>query len=274
MKCARCGAENWDNSYRCSVCGGVLEGQRRDDSVSYASLYGPPEKKAPPGQEVIDTASMERQGSYEYIFDEEHQTMIAAERRGGRLIPTTPGSRSVGERPAYLAQYDRHPERERGNLYFNHKLLPFIIPLLIAGALFIVGTFCGWMTLQDGREYSGWDLYREGKAGMNGGNALFIPDVINADRADYERTGMLFTGIWTLAGGVLLLFMAGVVVFLYEHRILYFTALLGGVLLVITAINLTMTIFSRADMEWPIYALPAITVAVIIIALDARRAYT
>ena len=274
MKCSSCGAENWDGNYRCSVCGYVLEVQGQEDSISFASLYGPPEQKSQFKQEVIDTASLERQGSYEYVYDEEHQTMLAAERRGDHLVPTTVGTRSVSERPTYLTQYSRHPERKRGNLYFNRKLMPFTIPVLIAGILFITGTFCTWMTMPDGGpEVSGWDLYREGKAGMNGGNALYVPDVINADRADYERTGLLFTGVWTLAGGILFLFMALVVIFLYEHRILYFTALLGLLLLVITGTNLFMTIFSRATMEWPMYSLPAITVAVIIIAIDARRAY-
>ncbi len=273
MKCTRCGAENWDTSSRCSVCGDMLEQHGRAEGVSYTSLGGPPRQRVPTEQEVVDAASLRKQGSYEYIYDEERQTMIEAERRGGYLVPTVSGTRSVGERPTYLTQYSAHPERKRGYLYFNRKLLPFIIPVLIAGALFVAGTFCTWMTMADGAEVSGWDLYQKGKAGMNGGNALYIPDVINADREDYQRTGLLFTGVWTLAGGVILLFLAGVVVFLYEHRILYFTALLSTGLLVVTSINLFMTIFSRATMEWPIYSLPAITVAVIIIALDARRAY-
>lgn len=273
MKCTHCGAENWDTSARCSVCGDMLEPQGGTEGLSYASLYDPPERNAPSEQQVIDAANLRKQGSYEFIYDEEHQVMIEAERRGGYLVPTVAGSRAVGERPTYLTQYSRHPERKRGNFYFNRKLLPFIIPVLIAGILFVAGTFCTWMTMANGAEVSGWDLYHEGKAGMNGGNALYIPDVINADREDYQRTGMLFTGVWTLAGGVLLLFMAGVVVVLYEHRILYFTVLLGVLLLVVTGINLFMTIFSRASMEWPVYSLPAVTVAVIIIAIDARRAY-
>jgi hypothetical protein len=211
IKCEYCGAENWDTSFRCSVC--------------------------------------------------------------GALLPSTPGTRSVNERPTYLKQQRTQQARKKGSLYFNRRLLPFILPFLFAGTLFIIATFSPWVRTADGANISGWDLYHEGSAGMNGGNALYIPDVLNADKEDYARSGMLLTGVWTLTGGILLLFLAVVLVLVYQPRFLYLIAFLGLLLLVITGINLITMIFSRVTLEWPIYSLPATTVVVMIVAMDAHRVF-
>jgi hypothetical protein len=237
MNCPHCGAENGERNLRCSSC-------------------GKPMSQGPAG-----------------TMPQSRQPLPEQDRQG--FLQPPPGMKSYSERPTYRDEQPAAPSY-KPKVFFamNRRLLPSVILLVIVGSLFIIATYMPWIKSMGGKaELTGWDLYHAGKAGLNGGNALYIPDVLKINN-DYDaKSGALLTGLWTLTGGILLLVLAIVVPLLFRPYLLNVTVALGLALLIVTGINLVTMLVAGASLLWPIYVLPPASLIVIVTAIDAHRAF-
>lgn len=281
MNCPHCGAENGDKNLRCSLCGKPLPrgpaGSMPQPMQQGTAFPGPQGDSAgafsqdgPSGEEPSSTR---RPGqSYDFLYDEKARSEPAADQQGFYKPP--PG-RSFSERPTYRDEQSVSTAyKTKIFVAMNRRLLPCVILLVLAGSLFIVATYLPWIkTMGGSTELTGWDLYHQGQMKTNGGNAFYIPDVLNINEDYNAKSGALLTGLWTLIGGILLLILAVVVPIFFRSYLLGITVTVGMMLLIVTSINLVTMLVAGASIYWPIYVLPPVALVVIITAIDARSAF-
>ena len=186
-----------------------------------------------------------------------------------------PGMKSFSERLTYRDQQPAAPAY-KPKIFFalNRHLLPCVILLVLAGALFIVATYLPWVkTMGGSTELTGWDLYHQGQMKTNGGNAFYIPDVLNINEDYNAKSGALLTGLWTLIGGILLLVLAVVVPLFFRSYLLLMTVAVGIGVAHRDRYQSGYHACRQRCLHWPIYVLPPASLVVVITAVDARRAF-
>lgn len=282
MNCPHCGAENGDKNLRCSLCGkplprgaaGTMPQQMHPGTATpgpQGGLTDAASPAPPPGEEPSSTR---RPGqSYDFLYNEARRPESQVDQQGFYHPPA--GTKSFSERLTYRDQQPVAPAHKPKVIFaLNRRMLPCVILLVLAGALFIVATYLPWVkTMGGSTELTGWDLYHQGQMKTNGGNAFYIPDVLNINEDYNARSGALLTGLWTLIGGILLLILAVAVSLFFRSYLLIMTILVGIGLLIVTSINLVTMLVASASLHWPIYVLPPASLVVIIAALDARSAF-
>jgi hypothetical protein len=267
VNCPHCGAENGERNLRCSLCGKPLP----QGTMPQAA---PPQAR--PQQPQGDPMSSQQQpgsgDAYGYTYDNKPSPGPS----GGAYQPPPPGARSMSERQTYL---NTKPETGGVKLglgfSFNKRAVTSAVLILIIGVLFIVATYMPWLKLSNfgDKEYTGWDLYELGKSGIYGGSSFHIPDIfaINSGSEFDTSSGIILTGIWTLAGGILLLAMALLIPIAGRSYLCIIVMIVGLVMLVVTCFNLATVLIGKGELFWPVYVLPAAGLAAIIIGYDARR---
>lgn len=267
VNCPHCGAENGERNLRCSLCGKPLpQGPMPQGSA--------PQPKRPQPQGDPMSSPQQPGETHGYINDPQPRS----EPGGGYYQPPPPGMRSMSERQTYQdVKADTGGIKFDIGLGFNKRALSSAIMVLIVGALFIVATYMPWLKLDNlgSQEYTGWDLYELGKEGTYGGSPLHIPHIfdINSESEFNTSSGIILTGIWTLAGGILLLVMAILIPFVNRSYLCIIVSIVGLVMLMVTGFNLATVLIGKGQLYWPIYVLPAAALAAIILGYDSRRAF-